>query len=101
MSINNVSKQDMIAWFECNDQVDSLLSFAMMRELKRTKYKSDQLISEMQKLQKQAVVLLREANQTPDEEGQYALLKQAADLFEQADELGRQESNLWKKVERI
>lgn len=101
MSINDVSKQDMIAWFECNDQVDSLLSFAMMRELKRTKYKSDQLISEIQQLQKQAVGLLKEANQRTDEEGQYGLLKQAADLFEQADELGRQESNLWKKVERI
>lgn len=101
MSINDVSKQDMIAWFECNDQVDSLLSFAMMRELKRTMYKSDQLISEIQQLQKQAAGLLKEANQRTDEEGQYGLLKQAADLFEQADELGRQESNLWKKVERI
>lgn len=31
MSIYNVSKADMIAWFKRNNQVDSILTFARLR----------------------------------------------------------------------
>ena len=44
MSIYNVSKADMIAWFKRNNQVDSILTFARLREMQRAMPESDRLI---------------------------------------------------------
>lgn len=42
MSIYNVSKADMIAWFKRNNQVDSILTFARLREMQRAMPESEE-----------------------------------------------------------
>lgn len=101
MSIYNVSKADMIAWFKRNNQVDSLLTFARLREMQRAMPESDRLIEEANELRKQFIEAMQKAKQEPDREKRFFMMGEALKLREQADELDAQEDKLWERVDRI
>lgn len=90
MSIYNVSKADMIAWFKRNNQVDSILTFARLREMQRAMPESDRLIEEANKLRKQFIEAMQKAKQEPDREKRFFMMGEAIKLRERADELDAQ-----------
>ena len=78
MSIYNVSKADMIAWFKRNNQVDSILTFARLREMQRAMPESDRLIEEANKLRKQFIEAMQKAKQEPDREKRFFMMDSRA-----------------------
>lgn len=101
MGIYNVSKKDMIAWFKQNHQVDSLLTFARLREMQRAMPESDRLIEEANELRKQFIEAMQKAKQEPDREKRFFMMGDAIKLRERAEELDAQKDKLWERIDRI
>lgn len=101
MSIQHVSKKDMIAWFKRNHQVDSLLTFARLREMERAAPESERLMKEANQLREQSRAILQKAQEEPDREKRFFMRGDAIRLRERAEELDAQEDKLWERVDRI
>lgn len=101
MSINHVSKADMIAWFRSKDQIDSLLSFARMREMQRLKPERDRLVAEAEGLRGEAAELFRKWEHEPDSRSRALLLARYYSVQARIENLESQLEKLWKRVERI